>query len=97
VVEEDVMLVLRSAVKRESSTGRDVGKEQEISIMDAIRMYTMNGAYAAFEENQKGSLEKGKLADMIILSKPILDTAVDDLCSIEVEKTFIGGKVVYSK
>ncbi len=97
VVEEDAMLVLRSAVKRESSTGRDVGKEQEISIMDAIRMYTMNGAYAAFEENQKGSLEKGKLADMIILSKPILDTAVDNLCSIEVEKTFIGGKVVYSK
>jgi predicted amidohydrolase YtcJ len=97
VVDEDPMLVLRSACRRQTTSGNYLGRDQAISLMDAIRMYTYNGAYASFDEDIKGSLEVGKLADFIILSKPILDTSIDDLCSIEVEETVVGGEVVYSK
>ena len=60
-------------------------------------MHTYNGAYASFEEEIKGSLEPGKLADYVILSASPYDTATEDVPSILVEKTFIGGEEVYSR
>lgn len=97
VAGEEPMLVLYSACKRVTSSGQEMNRKQEVSLMEAIRMYTYNGAYAAFEEDIKGSLEVGKLADMVILSKPILDIPIDALPDVQVEKTIIGGEIVYSK
>ena len=58
-------------------------------------MYTINGAYLTFEEDIKGSLEPGKLADMVILDRDILTCPVDDIRDTKVLHTFLGGKTVY--
>ena len=63
----------------------------------ALRTYTINGAYAAFEEDIKGSIEVGKLADLTILDKDIMTIQEDDILDAKVEMTIIGGKVVYSR
>lgn len=69
--------------------------EQRITREQVIRFYTINNAYLTFEEKEKGSLEKGKLADFIVLKKDILMCPVDEIRDIEVERTYLGGKLVY--
>ena len=64
VIEPDPMIGICPAVKRADSDGTVAGACQQIDIMDAIRMYTYNGAYASLEEGIKGSIEPGKLADL---------------------------------
>ena len=83
------------AVNRKTRSGADIGPEEKLTPMEALRAYTINGAYASFEEKIKGSIEVGKLADMVVLSaNPI---AIDpwQIRNITVEKTIIGGEVVY--
>ena len=63
--------------------------------MEALRAYTILNAFAAFEENIKGSLSVGKLADVTVLSKDILTVPDDQIKSAKVTCTIIGGKVVY--
>ncbi len=62
-----------------------------------MKAYTINGAYAAFEENIKGSLTAGKLADITILSKDILTIPEEEIPQTEVLYTIVGGKVLYKK
>ena len=62
----------------------------------ALRTYTINGAYAAFEEDIKGSIEIGKLADFTILNKDIMTIEEDEILETIVEMTIIGGKIVFS-
>ena len=71
--------------------------EEAVSVLDAIRIYTYNGAYTVFEENMKGSLEVGKLADVAILSEDILSVPVDRIRDLTVVLTILDGKVVYEK
>jgi predicted amidohydrolase YtcJ len=78
-------------------TDQPLHPEQRISREQAIRLYTINNAFLTFEEKEKGSLEKGKLADLIVLDRDILTCPVDDVRKIEVEQTYLGGKLVYSK
>lgn len=85
------------AVARETYNGKKLCPEEGVTIMDAISMYTINAAYAGFEEDIKGSIEAGKLADMIVLSDNILKVPVDKIRDIEVEMTIIDGKIVYEK
>jgi hypothetical protein len=70
--------------------------EQRLTREQAIRLYTTNNAWLTFEEREKGSLEAGKLADFIILSKDILTCPLDDVKDLEVEQTYVGGKRVYA-
>ncbi len=70
--------------------------EQSISREQAIRFYTINNAFLTFEEKEKGSLEAGKLADFIILKQDIMTCPLDELKDIEVEGTYLGGKLVFS-
>ncbi|MCA9113784.1 MAG: amidohydrolase [Planctomycetaceae bacterium] len=70
--------------------------EQRISREQAIRLYTINNAWLTFEEKQKGSLEPGKLADLVVLQQDILTCPVDEVKDIQVHETWLGGKVVYS-
>ena len=60
-------------------------------------MYTINAAYAAFEENIKGSLVPGKLADVTVLSKDILTIPEIDILQTEILMTIVGGRIVYQK
>lgn len=71
--------------------------EQKISIEDAIKCYTINSAYASFEENIKGSIEAGKLADLIVLSNDILTIDPVKIKDAQVEMTVFDGKIIYSK
>lgn len=92
------MIAIQSAVTRKDrKTGEVVGEDQCIEVMDALRMYTYNGAYASFEENIKGSIEPGKLADMIVLSDDILAIAPEKICDVKVDLTMIDGKILYRR
>ena len=71
--------------------------EQKITVAQAIHAYTMGSAYAAFEENVKGSLTPGKLADVVVLSADPFALSPEKLKDVEVELTILGGKVVYEK
>jgi len=69
--------------------------EQCISREQAIRLYTINNAFLTFDEKEKGSLESGKLADFIVIDKDILTCPLNEVRSIEVERTYLGGKPIY--
>lgn len=72
-----------------------MGDEQRIARKEAVRMYTISGAYHTFEEGLKGSIEPGKLADMIVIDRDILTCPEDDIKDTKVLRTFLGGKTVY--
>jgi predicted amidohydrolase YtcJ len=91
----DPLRGIHAAVNRRTETGQDAGTNQCISIADAIRMFTYNGAYASFDEDIKGSLEAGKLADLIILNEPILDAAPERIQELKVDMTLIDGEIVH--
>ncbi|WP_085993255.1 amidohydrolase [Oceanobacillus senegalensis] len=88
---------IHAAVSRQSSTGQVIGEDKTVSILDAIRMYTWNGAYASFEENIKGSIEPGKLADLVLLDCSIMDAEIEKLPEVQVEWTMIDGEIVYNQ
>ena len=84
-------------VARKSKEGKSVFPEEKISVMDAIRIYTMHSAYASFDEAVKGSIEAGKMADFVILAENPLRVSEDRLKEIEVDMTVAGGRVVYQR
>jgi predicted amidohydrolase YtcJ len=89
-----------AAITRQHPDGNPPGgwhAEQKLTLDEALRGYTLEAAYAEFQENQKGSIERGKLADLIVISKDITRSAPRDILSIQVLKTFVGGKLVYEK
>ncbi len=86
-----------TAVTRKTETGQVVGPREAISVMDAIRVYTWNGAYLAKEEHVKGSIETGKLADMIVLDRDILSVPTEELKDTEVVTTIVDGKTVFQR
>jgi len=71
--------------------------QQQITVHEALRMYTINAAYACFEEKIKGSIEEGKLADVTVLSGDPTRVQAEKLGEISVEATILGGQVVYSE
>lgn len=92
------MAILDSAVNRYDRTrGVQCDRTQAVSLMEAIRCATINGAYASFEEEIKGSLEVGKLADMIVLSEDILTMDPMRLSEVKVEQTYIDGEQVFER
>jgi len=84
-----------ASVTRRANDGRVFYPDQRMSRMEALRSYTLSNAFAAFEEDIKGSLSPGKLADITILTKDILTIPDDQILSAKVSYTIIGGKVVY--
>jgi len=85
------------AVNRKTRSGVDIGPQERLTPMEALRAYTINGAYASFEEKIKGSIEPGKLADMVVLSESPFEVDPWEIRNIQVEKTIIGGEIVYEK
>ena len=85
------------AITRKASDGSVIGAEQALTREQALRMWTINGAWLSFEEKSKGSIEPGKLADMVVISKDYLQCPVDEIKDIEALVTVVGGRVVYSK
>ena len=89
------MMAIQSSVTRTDYTGEGWGPSQKISVEEAIKVATINGAYASYEENIKGSIEIGKLADLTILGQDPRETDPMRIIDIPVERTMVGGKWVY--
>ena len=92
------MLGLYAAVTRKTLSGQPEGgwfPQEKLTIEEAIQAYTLNTAYAGFEEHMKGSLAVGKLADFVVLSGNLLTINPDDIKDVTVSTTVVGGKVVY--
>ena len=97
VTTNDPYMGMYEAMTRATSGGQTVYSEETVTIEQAIRMYTRNGAYAAFEESVKGTLEPGKLADLAILSGPILGLEADEVRKLGADMTVVGGEVVHDR
>ncbi len=89
------MMAIQSMVTRKDSQGRVWGESQKISVTEAMRICTVNGAYASFEEHQKGSLTPGKLADFVLLEADPHSTDPDAIKEIGVVATYLGGRPTY--
>lgn len=83
------------AITRKTVDGSVINPEQRITREQALRMWTTSAAYLSFDEKNKGSIEPGKLADLIVVSKDFLSCPVDEIKDIETLLTVVGGKVVY--
>jgi hypothetical protein len=86
-----------SSVSRQTNTGDVFYAGQRMTRDEALRSYTLNNAYAAFEEDVKGSLTPGKLADIVVLSKDIMRVPEDEITSARVDLTIVGGEVRYRR
>jgi len=86
------MMALESEVTRTDMKGNVWGAKQRITVEEAIRVGTLNGAYASYEENLKGSIEAGKFADLVVLGRDPLKENPSTLVSIPVERTMAGGR-----
>ena len=89
------MMAIQSMVTRKDFDGRIWGPNQRITIDEALRICTMNGAYASFEEDIKGSISVGKLADFVILANDPHDVDPDEIKNIEIVRTVVGGTTMY--
>lgn len=88
-------LLLHVAVTRRNRDGDIYGERQRISRMAALRCLTTSPAYLSFDESAKGSLEEGKLADLVVLDRDFLTCPDDEIAKIKVVKTMVGGQFVY--
>jgi predicted amidohydrolase YtcJ len=91
------MVGLYASVTRKGESGKVFGPAEAVSIKDAITMYTRNGAFLTREEKLKGTLESGKLADMIVLPNNPLDIPPDKLLGLKVDITIVGGRILYDR
>ena len=92
----DPMFMLWTATERSSRSGVVIGPDERITVAEALRAITIDAAYQYFEEDSKGSIEVGKLADFVVLDRNPLDASGEDLRSIRVRETIKAGETVYS-
>lgn len=92
------MLGVYAAVTRATLDGKNPGgwfPEQKLTVAEAVEAYTMGSAYAEFQENEKGSITAGKLADMVLLSDDIFSIPPEKIRDVKVDKTILGGRVTW--
>ncbi len=100
VAETNVMHGIAAAVNRKvrgSNFPDGFFTREGISVKEAVKAYTITPAYASFEENTKGSIEVGKLADFVILNENIFEIDKNQIKNVKVEKTIFDGKIIYDK
>lgn len=95
VVPMDPMLMLWAAVNRVSTSGAVIGADQRVSVMDALRGITINAAHQNFEEKERGSIEAGKFADLVVLSANPASVDPMKIKDIQVLETIVEGETVY--
>src|SRR5262249_36830318 len=95
VPDDNPILGMKAAVDRLDSTGEPIALDQAITPQEALYGYTLGGAIASGDADNRGSLTAGKWADLAILSADPLATAVADLLNVHVDQTYIGGKLVW--
>ena len=95
IVPNNPLVGMYAAVTRKTRSGQIILPHEGITAEQALAMYTTNAAYASFEDGMKGSVSRGKLADLVVLSDNPLRVPVEQIKDIKVEMTIIGGKVVW--
>jgi predicted amidohydrolase YtcJ len=94
------ILGIHAAVTRATLDGKHPAgwiPEEQVSVEEALRAYTAGGAYAAFEENEKGTITPGRLADLVVLSEDIFSIPPGQIKDVNVQMTLVGGRIVYEK
>jgi predicted amidohydrolase YtcJ len=91
----EVLMAIQSMVTRKDTEGRVWGQSQRITVDEALRIATIHGAYASFEEDIKGSITAGKLADFVILAEDPHDVDPDRIKQIQVVRTVVGGRTMH--
>jgi predicted amidohydrolase YtcJ len=89
-----------AAVTRRTLDDKNPGgwiPEQKITVEDALRAYTVNAAYASFEEGIKGSIERGKLADLVLIDRDITSVPPETIRDARILMTIVGGNIVFEK
>jgi hypothetical protein len=97
IVSPDPLIGMNAAMHRLSAIGEMVGGREKIEPTAALQMYTLNAARATFEEAIKGTISAGKLADMVVLNADPTRLTADEFRNLQVDKTIIGGQVVWEK
>ncbi len=91
------LMAIQSMVTRKDYAGRVWGANQKVTVDEALTIATINGAYASSEENLKGSIAAGKLADFVVLEQDPHDVDPDQIKNIRIHRTVVGGKTMYPK
>jgi predicted amidohydrolase YtcJ len=89
------LMGIRDAVLRRTSSGADIGKEEALSVREAIGLYTSEAGYFSFDEDNVGTIEPGKCADFVVLDRDITSIPADQIADAQVLMTIVGGRVVY--
>ncbi|HJX69896.1 MAG TPA: amidohydrolase family protein, partial [Dehalococcoidia bacterium] len=97
IVPLNPLIGIYAAVTRQAETGQGILPQEGISALEALKMYTLGGAYASFEEDLKGSITPGKLADLVLLSDDLTRVSLEEIKEIQVLMTIINGKVVWQR
>jgi predicted amidohydrolase YtcJ len=95
VVNGSPLLGIHTAVNQKTMNGNDYAPEEKITVEEALRCYTIHGAYATFEDGIKGSIEPGKLADLAILAENPINVPREHIKDIEIVATLVGGKICH--
>jgi predicted amidohydrolase YtcJ len=90
-------LMVKSAVLRKTRGGVVLDPSEAISVGEALRLVTVNPAWSGFEEHSRGSLELGKLADLVVISDDPYVVPPEELDQIKIDQTIVGGEVVYER
>ena len=93
----DPWINLYIAVTRRDPRRKVYGADQAITREEALRLYTVSGAYSSFEEKVKGSIEVGKLADMVVLDRDYFTIPAEQIKDVKPRQTIVGGAVVYRR
>ncbi|MGC8227668.1 amidohydrolase [Pseudobacillus badius] len=98
IVPLEPMIEIYHAVTRKDFTLNDTWNEQErVTLAEALKAYTAGSAYSVFRENELGTIEEGKLADLVVLDRNLFDVPADEILKTEVEVTLMDGEIVWEK
>ena len=95
VIEPNMFETIWCAVKRKTKNGKILGEEERIPLIEAIKAVTINAAYQYFEENEKGSIKEGKLANFIIIDKNPFEVETDEIKNIQILETIKEGETLW--
>jgi len=88
---------IHALVNRVTKAGKPLGQSQKISVMEALKLYTINAAYQSFDEDSLGSIEVGKCVDMVVLGRDFLAMPLESIIDIPIDMTIVGGKIIYKR
>ncbi|MCW4048637.1 MAG: amidohydrolase [Candidatus Bathyarchaeota archaeon] len=91
------LMAIHGLVNRRTKAGKPIGASQKVSVMEALKLYTIHSAYQQFDEDKLGSIEEGKLADLVILGEDVLTVPTEKIKDIPIDMTIIDGKIVYKR